>query len=215
MMMAALHRGKEKTGSGELRLLALPVLEEANPNFEGYQANPNGLYEVGLGQYLRTEWTRKIPDNALVKILFDGLPTLPKDKYKIIFMQRDESEIVASIERVEAHWKRYGEANGVEKIDHNEYTLALPLCCLRPYNSEDIKHVLGICEARTDFDVMCIDYAEVIENPLEVFTRLQDWGWPIDPEKCASTIDKSLYRVRKEKCQQQKQECGAMPLKLR
>jgi hypothetical protein len=54
--------------------------------------------------------------------------------------------------------------------------------------------------------VMCIDYAEVIETPLETFTRLQDWGWPIDPEKCASTIDNSLYRVRKTACQQRKQE---------
>jgi hypothetical protein len=198
MMMAALYAGAKG-----LDLLVAPILEEANLELDGYQPNPNGLYEVGLVRYLEARFARKIPDDALIKILFDGLPTLPKGDYKIIFMTRDEAEIVASIDKVEAHFEACEDEflkrnpDGKPRQDHNEHTQLLPFCSLRPYNREDVQHILGICEARTDFDVMCIDYAEVIETPLETFTRLQDLGWPIDPEKCASTIDKSLYRVRK------------------
>ena len=198
MMMAALYAGAKG-----LDLLVAPILEEANLELDGYQPNPNGLYEVGLVRYLEARFARKIPDDALIKVLFDGLPTLPKSDYKIIFMTRDEAEIAASIDKVEAHFEACEDEflkrnpNGKPRPDHNEHTQLLPFCSLRPYNREDVEHVLGICDMRADFDVMCIDYAEVIETPLETFTRLQDWGWPIDPEKCASAIDKSLYRVRK------------------
>jgi hypothetical protein len=192
-MMAALTHGNEA-----LDLLVAPAMEDANPELNGYQPNPNGLYEVGVVKYLDPKFLRGIPDDCLIKILYDGLPILPKGDYKIIFMERDEAEIRASESVVDKHFIEYEKATGRKHTDHHEHTQLLPFCCLRPYSKEDVGHVLGICEARKDFDIMVINYAEVIDNPLKVFNTLKEWGWPIDPEKCSGTIDKSLYRVRKE-----------------
>jgi hypothetical protein len=55
---------------------------------------------------------------------------------------------------------------------------------------------LGICEARTDIDLIKVSYNDVIENPEREFNRLADWGMPIDPIKSASIVDKSFYRIR-------------------
>lgn len=192
MMMAAIYAGQQG-----LDLLVAPQMEQANPKFEGYQSNPNGLYEVGLVRYMEPRFLRKLPDDSVVKILYDGLPILPSGDYKVVFMTRDKYEILASEDRVKKHFDAYTEATGAEHIDHEQHTKLLPFCSLRPYNLTDIEHVLGICDMRNDFDITIINYAAVIDTPTEVFTRMRDDGWPIDPEKCAATIDKSLYRVRK------------------
>jgi hypothetical protein len=196
MMMHALS-----FGSTGLDMLAAPSMEDNNPEFEGYKPNPNGLFEVGIVRYLEPRFLRKIPDNCLVKILFDGLPNLPQipgvdNLYKIIFMSRDVDEIKRSCDRVEQFRQDLNIAADSFEDSPLEITRILPFSCFRPYNQEDIDHVLGICSVRRDIDLTFIDYAEVIDDPLSVFTRLKSLGWPIDPEKCASVIDPKLYRTR-------------------
>jgi len=209
MMMAALYHG-----SDNLDLLVAPSMEEANPERNGYRPNPNGLYEVGLVRYLEPRFLRKIPDDCLIKILYDGLPNLYPGDYKIVFMERDEDEIRASEEKVDKHFKECAATVGKAHPDHNEYTQILPFCSLRPYNRSDIDHALAICGQRADIDVMRVNYRDVIENPVKVFTDLQAWGLPLDVEKAASTIDSSLHRVRREECQRPKQGCEETPLVL-
>jgi len=198
MMMSALHKG-----SSTLDLLVAPILEKANPKFKDYQPNPNGLYEVGLVRYLEPRFLRKIPDDCLIKILFDGIPNLYPGDYKIVWMDRDEAEIRASEERVDRHFKECDKETGMTKPDHNEYTRMLPFCSLRPYNKEDIDHVLKICEMRKDFDVVRVNYRDVIEDPIKAFekikfTPLGRLRVDIDIELAASAIDPTLYRMKSE-----------------
>jgi hypothetical protein len=209
MMMGALYHGQKG-----FDLLVAPIMEKTNREFDGYQPNPNGLYEVGLASYMDSAFLRWIPDDCIIKVMYDGLPCLYPNEYKIVFMDRDEDEVRVSEARLERFRVEAAEATGVPWKDHTPHTEYLPFCCLRPYNKEDVDHVLAICGARRDFDVIRVNYGDVIENPEREFNRLLDWGIPIDPEKCASTIDKSLHRVRREECRQQEQECKEPPLQL-
>lgn len=189
-MMQALH-------AGGVEIIYVPQLEGGNPDYNNYQPNPGGLYEMGLGQYMHAKILRALPDKGVVKILFDGLPCLPKKDYKIIFMSRNLEEIEASTARVDEHiLGQPGRQRGLaSKAD--EITGILPFCVYRPYNQQDIDHVLGICDARSDMEVIHINYADVIDNPYMVFEGLRKRGIPIDVDKAAEIIDPKLYRARK------------------
>lgn len=201
MMVRALYHAS--TG---LDLLVAPSMEQANPEHEGYQPNPNGLYEVGLVRYLEPRFLRKIPDNSILKILYDGLPNLPKGDYKVIFMERDPDEITASSERVEKHWDAIdhhfdGDKCKVEHKSGLEMAKMLPFCSLRPYNQDDIDHVLGIMQTRWDVDLVRVSYNDVINDPLTAFKRIKHNGlgkvrFEFDVEKAASLVDPQLYRSR-------------------
>ncbi len=206
-MMKALH-------AGGISAIYMPDLDEqVNPNHNGYQPNPGGLYEVGLNQYMNVDFLREISDESVVKILFDGLPFLPYRDYKIIWMERDLEEIQASTERVDLHiieaacgampsdeGVKYALQKKAEKI-----TKLLPFNCFKPYNQKDMDHVLGICEARSDMCVIKIQFSELIRQPQRVFTTLKLMGVPINVHKAAAVIDEKLYRVRKEECPREKQ----------
>jgi len=215
MMMSALHSGR--TDKSILDLLVAPEMERANPLFNGYQPNPNGLYEVGLVAYMEAEFLRWIPDDCLIKIMYDGLPNLYPGDYKIIWMDRDVDEILASEARLKRHADDIEKNKNEKAIDHESITKILPFCCLRPYNQENADHVLAICGQRADFDVMRVNYGDVLENPEREFKKLADWGVPIDAEKAASVVNPTLYRMKSEEleCQPQSQECQADRLQLR
>jgi len=185
MMMQALYKG---LFHGEV--LYQPDLEKLNPDADGYAPNQGPLMEVGRAYYMNAAFLREIPDDSLVKILYDGLPCLPARDYRVVFMERDESEIKASLARSDAHLR----ANKVaENMDYG-HTFDV----FRPYRQEDIDHVLGIVRCRTDIDLTRMKFSEVIARPEAMFESLSDMGWPIDPKKAASVVNPELYRFRKE-----------------
>jgi len=198
-MMKALH-------AGGIPAIFSPHIEDGNPDANGYKPNPGGLWEVGFTQYMNADFLRRfIPDDSCIKIMFDGLPCLPQRKYKIIFMERDPEEITASTDRVDQH---IIDASGGKMRPGSEagrITNCLPFCNFRPYNQEDIDHVLGICDTRSDMHVIRVQFSELIKNPQRVFTTLALMGVPIKVHDAAAVIDSKLHRVRIEKCPQQKQ----------
>jgi len=190
-MMQSLH-------AGGLGVIHVPAMEQANPFSDGYAPNPGGLYEVGLGAYMNSRVLRCIRDGnrGAIKILFDGLPNLAKGDYKIIFMERDVDEIDMSTKRVDKHI--LSQSGGQRRLASraDEITAILPFCVYRPYNQEDIDHVLGICEARKDMEVIKVNYADLIDNPISIFEYLVKCGIPVNPDDAAKVIDPQLYRVR-------------------
>lgn len=195
MLMQAIHAGNTTLGlmiASSIDALGHPIDYAARPpEPDGYSPNPNGAYEVGTMAYHNARFLRNIPPDSLIKVLFDGLPNLPRGNYKIIYMERDVDEIRASTKRVEEYL-------GGDALGALELTKHLPFSCFRPYNQEEIDHVLGICRARCDIDIAMVNYNDVINDPLEQFNKLKSLGWPIIPEVCASEIDQTLYRSRKE-----------------
>ena len=188
MLMQAIYKGTKTLGLMVADIEAWAYLVD-HKRTDGYHPNPNGAYEVGTMAYQEPAFLRSIPPSSLIKILFDGLPILPRGEYKIIFMERDVEEIRASIKRVKEYLKD-GDTTS------EELTKYLPFSCFRPYNQVEIDHVKGICEARSDIDLTVVNYNDVINDPLKEFSRLQALGWPIIPGVCAGTIDEKLYRSR-------------------
>lgn len=195
MMMRALYTGL-KTG----QILYRPEQEKIGSQVEnGYTPNPSGLHEVGQAYYMNATFLRGMPDGSLVKILYDGLPCLPKGNYTVFFMRRDPKEIAASCDRVDRHLRQIG----VTENPMRWY----PFDSFRPYRQEDIDHVLGICEARSDINLVHVDFRWTVRNPLETFRRLST-VIPIDPEKSASVVNESYYRYVSSKSRDE----GTSPL---
>ena len=105
-------------------------------------------------------------------------------------MERDPSEIEASLKRSDAHLR----ASGVQENPDIGFTFDV----FRPYQQDDIDHVLGILRQRKDIDLTRLKFRHVIEQPYEIFESLADMGWPIDPSKSASVVNPDLYRFRSE-----------------
>jgi hypothetical protein len=105
-------------------------------------------------------------------------------------MTREQGEIEASCQRLDKHLKQ----EGVVENPKAWY----PFDVFRPYRQEDIDHVLSICDARDDMEVIVLPYGDVIEQPQAVFAAIERFGFPIDPEKAASVVDPDLYRFRKQ-----------------
>jgi len=199
LMMHALYSGMK----GGVALFS-PDFEEFNPNIDGYQPNPNGLWEVGFRQYMSPPFLRGMPDGSLVKILYDGLPNLPKGDYKIIFMTRDVDEIEASLARSDEclteHAKRSGKIRrSQDAID--DKTEFLPFCSFRDYDQVEIDHVLGIMDTRKDVDLIKVDFADVIRCPTNAFRKIRSTPLgrtriDIDVAKAAAVIEPKLYRSK-------------------
>lgn len=101
---------------------------------------------------------------------------LPKGNYKMVFMKRDPEEIRQSFEAI------------------------LPgtvLPQLREYEKLMSK-IIGIMEARSDIDIIVLQYTDVIKDPLKCFNKLVEKGWNIDPKKASEIVNPDKYRFRKE-----------------
>jgi hypothetical protein len=154
---------------------------------DGYVANPSGLLEVGQYWYMRPKFLRGVPEGTLFKCLYDGLPHLPRRDYVVVFMRRDPQEIAASCARVDQHLRQMGVKENTEKN--------FPFDCFRPYDQEDIDHVIGIMQARSDVRLIQVQFAEMVSDPLRIFRDLAEYI-PLNPEKSASTVIPSYYRFR-------------------
>jgi hypothetical protein len=95
----------------------------------------------------------------------------PGPDYRIVWMVRNTTEVNASYGRAFAG--TYSDAD-VARADL----------------------VRQIADKRMDMTVVTVDYADLITDPLTVFLRLKDAGWPILPEICCEVVDPTLYRNR-------------------
>jgi hypothetical protein len=194
--MKALYAGLQ---SGEV--LYTPEQNHiGSKDIDGYAPNPSQLWEVGQTFYMNPEFPRKIPDGSLLKILYDGLCHLPQRAWTIVFMHRDPDEIKASCDRVDAHLR-------AANVRENPKAW-LPFDVFRPYNQQDIDHVIGIMEMRADVKLIHIQFADLMANPLETFQALQAEGIPIDPLKCAAVINPDFHRFRGSNEHRQSRDAG-------
>lgn len=105
---------------------------------------------------------------ALVKVPMYRWPALATSDLSIVWMQRDESERALSFVTA------FGGADTVNV----------------PYY-EAGEAALAIAQS-----VTVVQFADVLNDPVGEFTRLQAAGWPIDPSLCASVVDPNLWRMR-------------------
>ncbi len=173
MMMAALQ-------AGGLDLL-VDHIREADQN------NPRGYYEFERVKKLQkgeSAWLPKACGKA-VKIISALIEDLPEThQYKIIFMERDMEEILASQKRMLG---REG-LEGQNEIANEEMRQSYE------------RHLIEVKDWMQDKDwiqTLFVSYNEALQRPLQVFEQVSAFlDHRVDPEQMIRVVDPTLYRER-------------------
>ena len=173
--------------------MAMKMLEAAGiePFQDGIRAadddNPKGYYEFEqvkeLDKRADKTWVRGARGKAL-KVISYLLKDLPPDNdYRIIFMHRQLTEVLASQAKM---LERRGEKNEVSDDRMTEiYEIHL----------RDVKRLL---ESRKDFQALDMHYSDVVKDSATQAKRLAEFlGLSAEfAAKMAAQVDKELYRNR-------------------
>jgi hypothetical protein len=175
MMMRMLHAGGMPTLTDESR--------------EADESNPHGYFEfsptkdVGRGADLR--WLDSARGKAvkLVSPLLEHLPA--RHNYRIVFMQRDLREVIASQNVMLA---RRGEAPS--RVTDAE---------LVAMYETHLRAVRRLIAARPGMSAIEVNYADALAHPLEQARRVRAFlARPLDEAKMAGAVDRDLYRNKRD-----------------
>ncbi len=136
---------------------------------------PNTEYfELDPADYLAGDFPKGYEDK-LIKCLWRGCAIVaPSQNYRCIYMRRPREEIRRSL--VAFFGGRHKET---ERED---------------FDASVDRMVAVIRDRRSFLSVDEIWYAEVLDDPLRVFTRLADNGWPVDPYSAAKVPSRQKMR---------------------
>jgi hypothetical protein len=146
--------------------------------------NPRGYYELEKVKRIKHDasWLPLMRGKAfkMVSQLLYDLP--PGESYRIVFMERDLDEMLASQEKM---LQRLGKCSAPREQMKQSYTLHL----------EKLHEWLG---KQRHMAILRVSYNDLVERPATQAERVSDFlGGKADSEKMANTIDPSLYRNRK------------------
>jgi Sulfotransferase family len=150
--------------------------------------NPNGYYEFELVKKLPDGQSQWLADanHKVVKIISALLEHLPADyRYKIIFMEREPREILASQQKMLTNRNEKSKISDAEMQDQFQKHLAA------------IKYWLA---RQPNMDVMYVDYNKMISKPENYCQAIADFiAAPVDVSKMLSVPNERLYRNRATK----------------
>jgi hypothetical protein len=147
--------------------------------------NPNGYYEYELAKKIKEDRTWLPPARGKAfKMVSMLLYDLPKDfRYKILFMTRNMSEILVSQTKMLKRLNRTGAGTDDERM-----------AALFSRHLKEVKHWL---HEQPNIDVLYIDYAELITQPVPNAQRICTFlECQLSADKMAAVVDTSLYRNR-------------------
>ena len=174
MMMKMLEAGGQQILTDNLR--------EADAN------NPKGYYEFERVKDMKDGDLAWLPEarGKVVKIVTGLITYLPADcQYKVIFMQRDLTEILSSQKKM---------LGRLGKGDDN-----IPDDQMAKIYQEHMKQVKAWLFKQPNMEVLYVNYNTMITAPLESLNKVNDLlGGDMDVSVMAAVVDKELYRERKE-----------------
>ena len=169
-MMQMLHTGGLPCITDELR--------------EADISNPKGYFEFEKVKGLRTDnsWLPEAKGKA-IKIISHLLPYLPPElDYKIVFMERNLDEVLAS-------QRKMLENQGLSGGDPSDKRLS-QIFAKQLYQ---VKKMLDDRQISTLF----VDYRDVLEDPAEISAKLQAFlGKNLDQQAMKDVVDNNLYHQR-------------------
>lgn len=152
------------------------------------ESNPKGYFELEAVKELEkaedTAWLKNARGRA-VKIISFLLPFLPEEhNYRVILMQRDLDEVLAS---QNAMLVKRAEAPGTPEHDAQ----------LRQHYEQHLAKVDRLLARRSCFAVLKVEYRSAIEQPHEEARRINEFvGGYLDVGRMAAIGDPALYRNR-------------------
>jgi hypothetical protein len=151
--------------------------------------NPKGYYELERVKDLAKEndfsWLADAKGRA-IKIISYLLKELPPDyNYKVLFMRRDLSEVLASQQKM---LQRRDESSETE----DERMMEL--------YENDLWKANYLLKHQPQFEHQEVYYRQVLDEPLQAARQINEFlGGHLDVEKMAGVVDPDLYRNRAEK----------------
>jgi hypothetical protein len=156
---------------------------------EADESNPKGYFELEAIKELDKDgsaaWLNDARGKA-VKIISFLLTYLPETHdYKVVFMQRDLGEVIASQNTM---LLRRGETPGTPEDDAR----------MRRVYEDHLRKVQRFIGNRRCFSLLTVDYGRVLEHPREEARRINEFlGGSLDVEQMAGVADPTLYRNRR------------------
>jgi hypothetical protein len=154
-------------------------------------SNVHGYFELEAVKHLHdlqgrdTVWLKAASGRA-VKIVSFLLTWLPEaHDYRVIFMRRDLSEVIASQHAMLAR--------------RNEPVASADGDRLRASYEQHLEEVARFLAKRACFRTIDLDYRSVLEHPREAAERMKAFtGAPLDIEAMAAAVDRDQYRSRND-----------------
>ena len=160
-----------------------PLTDEAR---EADENNPRGYFELDRVKRLPQDnhWLGEA-EGKVIKVVAPLLPFLPQDfNYKVVFMQRELTEIVASQTRMLARLQQQGgdlEAERLRAILERQVQQAQQIVTV---------HQIPLLE---------VDYAQTLKAPQAAVEQLMDFlGLTLDQKAMVQVVDPTLYRERSD-----------------
>jgi hypothetical protein len=153
------------------------------------ESNPKGYYELEAVKELDKQadgrWLKEARGKA-VKIISFLLTFLPEEHdYRVVFMQRDLDEVLASQNKMLV---QRGETPGTLDSDAQ----------LRQHYEKHLASVHRFLSRRRCFSVLEVQYRAAIDRPREEAQRINAFlGGGLDVERMAAVRDPALYRNRR------------------
>jgi len=147
--------------------------------------NPKGYYEFEPVKKTKADssWVQQA-QGKVVKMVYSLLHDLPDDhEYRVVFMQRDIQEVLASQKKMLERSGKQGAKVGNEKL------VAL-------FNAQLEKFYHWVAE-KNNFSIVFIDYKDMIKEPETQAEKIAEiLGQSLDKSGFVSAVDPTLYRNR-------------------
>ena len=147
--------------------------------------NPKGYYEFEKVKEIEndTSWLSRCR-GKVVKMVSMLLFELPDNrKYKIVFMERNMDEILASQKKMLERLKK-------EDGEDDE--------TIRDGYTKHLRKIKDWLKEKKNFEVLYVSYNDIIKEPHSYITDLNKFfDNKLDPDEMLKVVDRSLYRQRK------------------
>ena len=172
-----------------MKMLADGGLEVVTDNLRSAdQDNPNGYFELEPVKQLTTGQPHWLANSGgkVVKIISSLLEYLPREyQYKIIFMERDLQEVLASQQKM--------------LVNRQEQSQVADLEMYRQFE-EHLKAVKYWLARQPNMEVLFVSYNHIVSEPTAYIEKIAKFtDLPLNVENMLSTPDPSLYRNRARK----------------
>lgn len=151
--------------------------------------NPKGYYEFERVKQMDkgdTDWMANAQGKT-VKVISQLLKFMPADyEYKVIFMRRNMSEILASQKKMLINRGEDPDQASDEEISS--------------LFEQHLNSVMDWMAARPNVSVIYIHYSDMLANPIPQVAQINEFlGGNMDIEAMAEVVDPDLYRNRKNR----------------
>ena len=148
------------------------------------ESNPKGYFESERVKKLAHEndWLEQC-DGRVVKVVAPLIPYLPQNvRYRVIFMEREMSEIIGSQDKMLERLNRPG-----GKLDDERFAFVF---------NQQVQFAFNLM-ALHKVPSLRVDYSQVISDPVSTAERVAEFlESDLDIAAMAAVVDPTLYRQR-------------------